>query len=241
MPDITKIAADCATRIMDRMEMCRGSAILKGDIEREVEMALRQLVPTVSKEVDWGPDVGCEQLKPTTFEDWLAYAEAKKRGEVLPTPSGCPDLSDQTAYDRWMVDAYARAIAEHRARQPALNAKEADVPSSVIGQSTGPFETSSFTPTNDSLLVYTDEDGNAYCAEKGGVSPVEPDLEIGDRVRLPEEGPHGPRYGHVASFGAGGNKAFVVHEQQMDEPRTDTLSMWSTDRLVRDGCGSAKR
>jgi hypothetical protein len=42
MTDITKIAADCATRIMDRMEMCRGSAILKGDIEREVEMALRQ-------------------------------------------------------------------------------------------------------------------------------------------------------------------------------------------------------
>jgi hypothetical protein len=41
MPDITEIAAACANRIMDRMEMCRGSAILKSDIEREVEMAVR--------------------------------------------------------------------------------------------------------------------------------------------------------------------------------------------------------
>jgi len=42
LTDITKIAAACANRIMDRMEMCRGSAILKSDIEREVEMALHE-------------------------------------------------------------------------------------------------------------------------------------------------------------------------------------------------------
>lgn len=54
MTDIAKIAAACANRIMDRMEMCRGSAILKSDIEREVEMALREefnpLWPTVTDE-----------------------------------------------------------------------------------------------------------------------------------------------------------------------------------------------
>lgn len=42
MTDIKQIADDCASRIMDRMEMCRGSAILKGDIAREVELALME-------------------------------------------------------------------------------------------------------------------------------------------------------------------------------------------------------
>jgi hypothetical protein len=44
MPDIKEIAAACANRIMDRMELCRGSAILKSDIEREVEAALREMI-----------------------------------------------------------------------------------------------------------------------------------------------------------------------------------------------------
>jgi hypothetical protein len=42
MADIKQIAATYAARIFDRMEMCRGSAILKSDIEREVEAALRE-------------------------------------------------------------------------------------------------------------------------------------------------------------------------------------------------------
>ena len=44
MPDIKEIATACANRIFDRMELCRGSAILKSDIEREVEMALSECV-----------------------------------------------------------------------------------------------------------------------------------------------------------------------------------------------------
>lgn len=47
--DITKLAEACASRIMDRMEMCRGSAILKGDIAREVEMALADYAKQSSK------------------------------------------------------------------------------------------------------------------------------------------------------------------------------------------------
>jgi hypothetical protein len=44
MTDIKEIAATYAARIFDRMELCRGSAILKSDIEREVEMALKEYI-----------------------------------------------------------------------------------------------------------------------------------------------------------------------------------------------------
>ena len=42
MTNIKQIATACANRIFDRMELCRGSAMLKSDIEREVEMALEE-------------------------------------------------------------------------------------------------------------------------------------------------------------------------------------------------------
>jgi hypothetical protein len=149
MTDLKTIAAECASRIMDRMEMCRGSAILKGDIEREVEMTLAQVTAAAEpEEVRWfrlsvgGPEGTLTKTVPvepdphpvaveckpgvlelhyedaagshifssyadldayiaqrdgpypkTTFDDWLAYVEAKRRGEVLPTPGGYPDLS----------------------------------------------------------------------------------------------------------------------------------------------------
>jgi hypothetical protein len=44
MADIKQIANECASRIMDRMEMCRGSAILKDDIAREVEFAIDEMM-----------------------------------------------------------------------------------------------------------------------------------------------------------------------------------------------------
>jgi hypothetical protein len=44
MTDITELAAACANRIFDRMELCRGSAILKEDIAREVESTLREAI-----------------------------------------------------------------------------------------------------------------------------------------------------------------------------------------------------
>jgi hypothetical protein len=113
MTDITKIAADCATRIMDRMEMCRGSAILKGDIEREVEIALRQASAGGIPGLSGLQGEGVKVLR--NDPDFEAY-------EVRPGPV-------------YWVD------------------EEADVPSSATGQSTGPFETSSFVPTDDSLLV----------------------------------------------------------------------------------------
>lgn len=42
MPDIKQIAEACASRIMDRMEMCHGSSLLKSDIAHDVELTLRQ-------------------------------------------------------------------------------------------------------------------------------------------------------------------------------------------------------
>jgi hypothetical protein len=85
MPDITKIAADCATRIMDRMEMCRGSAILKGDIEREVEMALAQATAAAEpEEVRWfrvsvsGPDGTLTKTVPVEPEPQSLIDKAMK-------------------------------------------------------------------------------------------------------------------------------------------------------------------
>ena len=89
MSDIEKIANDCASRIMDRMEMCRGSAILKDDIAREVESALRELKHLDFKELTETPhDRG---IPPWTEDKKLrSFGSAAKQdfrllGDVVPT------------------------------------------------------------------------------------------------------------------------------------------------------------
>jgi hypothetical protein len=77
MTDIKEIAATYATRIFDRMEMCRGSAILKSDIEREVEMALNEALPSVQvhhsegQRRRWPTTVMCvDGLNGTPYPGW---------------------------------------------------------------------------------------------------------------------------------------------------------------------------
>jgi hypothetical protein len=73
MTDIKQIANECASRIMDRMEMCRGSAILKDDIAREVEIALRQVQPAPT------PKSIVEKALKHLDERWVSHCDAAVR------------------------------------------------------------------------------------------------------------------------------------------------------------------
>jgi hypothetical protein len=112
MTDITKIAADCATRIMDRMEMCRGSAILKGDIEREVEMALRQV-----------PSNGFSGLQGETVEVFSGLQEPEHAqidlGALLTERAMKALNEDLHKADSWVFAASQRELL---CSDPALNA-----------------------------------------------------------------------------------------------------------------------
>lgn len=72
MTDIDKIAKEYTDRIFDRMEMCRGSSLLKSDIEGEVKTALHELLIGLGRpsEKDAQEYVsGFEPHQPATLEE----------------------------------------------------------------------------------------------------------------------------------------------------------------------------
>lgn len=78
MTDITKIAQSCASRIMDRMEMCRKDrlAILKSDIEREVEIALRELFDEMWPKYEDDDECDAPAINTDYIKEFVANFEA---------------------------------------------------------------------------------------------------------------------------------------------------------------------
>lgn len=131
MTDIKAIAATYAARIFDRMEMCRGSAILKSDIEREVEMALRELAADYDDgEIEGLSDLEsefCTVISEHTVKGADAYFAVMEAGPaygVSPARSALPEMSAK------LVDVYERTLkhlAEKTVDPPELRLGKQEV------------------------------------------------------------------------------------------------------------------
>jgi hypothetical protein len=98
MTDRKTIAEACASRIMDRMEMCRGSAILKSDIAREVESAIDEMI------AEFGL-VGAPQA--VCIADNIVECAMKALGDQIRSE---PDMA---FVDKAVYDALNQQIREH--------------------------------------------------------------------------------------------------------------------------------
>jgi len=115
---------------MDRMEMCRGSAILKSDIEREVETALREMMDASNPApggVVWVDEPNGLHHHPETGAVFLED-DGGDSNQVKPTPASIADktlkaladahmpkcLSNLEAYPgwRWSVDDDGNLVHE---------------------------------------------------------------------------------------------------------------------------------
>lgn len=107
MTDIKSIAAACANRIFDRMELCRGSAMLKSDIEREVEMALCEYAaPEGSTLVD------------TAYDEYIGSIRiTRKQAEER----GIPRRMSNRVYPRIGDDGYVKVQIDDAAETAVIS------------------------------------------------------------------------------------------------------------------------
>ena len=110
MTDIKSIAAACANRIFDRMELCRGSAMLKSDIEREVEMALCEYAaPEGSTLVD------------TAYEDKLGLTCSIRITPKQAEERGIPRRMSNRVYPRIGDDGYVKVQIDDAAETAVIS------------------------------------------------------------------------------------------------------------------------
>jgi hypothetical protein len=151
MPDIKEIAATYAARIFDRMELCRGSAILKSDIEREVEMALCEYagetpilraMKEVFEQEENQDSMFCVTLADAKYDEHLG--PVLKRVYPHITPEGTIYIDDEAAKTTIIGKPYSVLQAERHFHEAYERAKQylavnsVDPPSLTIAEKTDP-------------------------------------------------------------------------------------------------------